>query len=152
MASNKNIKCKNCGKKLTGKQRKFCSVKCSNEAKNSGRKTKLNEEMKNDIRQKLELGLNYKDVCMAVGISFETFNTWRKTNPEFSELVDRANAKVKETSLKSIRMGEIRDWRAAAWRLERRWPEEYKEKKEVELKEQPILIDDIMGDIDEEDI
>jgi len=51
-----------------------------------------------------------------------------------------------------ITLGEIRDWRAAAWRLERRWPEEYKEKKGVELKEQPILIDDIMGDIDEEDI
>ena len=142
--------CKNCGKELTGKQKKFCSIKCSNEAKNSGRKTKLTPEMKEDIRRKLELGLNYKDVCKAVCISEETFNTWRKTKPEFSELVDKANAKVKEISLASIRRGEIRDWRAAAWRLERRFPEEYKEKKEIEVTK-PILIDDIMGEIQDEE-
>lgn len=143
--------CKNCGKQLKENQKKFCSIKCSNEAKNSGRKTKLNDEMKQDIRKKLELGLSYKNVCQAVCISEQTFNHWRKTNSEFSELVDRANAKVKEISLASIRRGEIRDWRAAAWRLERRFPEEYKEKKEVELSKKPILIDDIMGDIENDE-
>lgn len=139
-------KCKQCGKKLTGKQKVFCSKKCKLEGNDKGRKTKLTDEMREEIRQKLELGFNYKDVCMAVGISFETFNTWRKNFPDFSDLVDKANMKVKEISLKSIRMGEIRDWRAGAWRLERRWPDEYKEKKEVEVKDKPILIDDIMGD------
>jgi len=144
-------KCVECGKELSGKQRKFCSRECTAKSKVAGRKTKLTPEMKEDIRKKLELGLNYKDVCMGVGISEETFNTWRKTKPEFSELVDKANAKVKEISLASIRRGEVRDWRAAAWRLERRFPEEYKEKKELEVNERPILIDDIMGDIEEDD-
>jgi hypothetical protein len=124
-------------------------LKCSSEAGTQGRKTKLTPEMKEHIKRRLELGLNYKDICMSVGISEETFHTWRKTKPEFSELVDKANAKVKEMSLASIRRGEVKDWRAAAWRLERRWPEEYREKKEIEVSEKPILIDDIMGEIEE---
>lgn len=144
----KKLKCKNCGKELTGRQKKFCSLKCSRKSNNAGRKLKLTPEMKEDIRKKLELGLNYKDVCMGVGISEQTFSRWRQENQEFSELVDRANAKVKEISLASVRRGEIRDWRAAAWRLERRFPDEYKDKKELEVtdKRPMVSLDGIFGE------
>lgn len=110
----------------------------------NGRPSKLTAEVKQKMKELLELGMNYKDVCQSIGITEETFSQWRKKFPEFSELVEAANSKVKEISLKSLRVGEMRDWRAAAWRLERRFPEEYKEKKEIELHDQPILIDDIM--------
>ena len=31
-----------------------------------------------------------KEVCKHVGISFETYNTWKKTKPEFSDLIKSA--------------------------------------------------------------
>lgn len=111
--------------------------------------SKYTEDNRKRIKELLELGLNYKDVCLAIGISEETFSEWRKKYPEFSELVDVANAKVKEIALKSLRVGEMRDWKAAAWRLERRWPDEYKEKKEVELTK-PSLVDDMFDDDESE--
>lgn len=109
----------------------------------TGRPSKLTEEIKIEIKRLIELGLNYKDVCESVGIAEETFIQWRKKFPEFSELVAKANAKVKEISLKSIRVGELKDWKAAAWRLERRWPDEYKEKKQLEVNELPNLVQNV---------
>jgi hypothetical protein len=117
----------------------------------NGRPTKYTPEVLQRTKELIELGLNYQDVCDSLGISYETFCQWRKKFSEFSDTVRVANAKVKEISLKSLRVGEMKDWKAAAWRLERRWPEEYREKKEIEIKEQPILIDDIMGDTNDEE-
>jgi hypothetical protein len=110
----------------------------------NGRPSKLTPALRQRTKELIELGMNYNDVCLSIGITKETFSQWRKKFPDFLDLVESANAKVKEIALKSIRVGEMRDWRAAAWRLERRFPEEYKEKKEIELHDQPILIDDIM--------
>lgn len=116
-----------------------------------GKPTKYTPEILQRTKELIELGLNYADVCDSIGISRETFSQWRKRYPEYADTVRIANVKVKEISLKSLRVGEMKDWKAAAWRLERRWPEEYREKKEIEIKEQPILIDDIMGDINDEE-
>ena len=116
-----------------------------------GQPTKYSPEILQRTKELIELGLNYADVCDSLGISRETFSQWRKRYPEYADTVRIANVKVKEISLKSLRVGEMKDWKAAAWRLERRWPEEYREKKEIEIKEQPILIDDIMGDTNEEE-
>ncbi len=111
--------------------------------------SKYTEENRKRIKELLELGLNYKDVCLSTGITTETFHEWRKKYPEFSALVDAANVKVKEIALKSLRIGEMKDWKAAAWRLERRWPDEYKEKREVELTK-PILIDNMFNEDEDE--
>lgn len=117
----------------------------------NGRPLKYSPEILLRTKELIELGMNYQDVCDSLGITRETFSQWRKKYSDFSDTVRIANAKVKEISLKSLRVGEMKDWKAAAWRLERRWPEEYREKKEIEIKEQPILIDDIMGDINDEE-
>jgi len=116
----------------------------------NGRPSKFTAEVKQRVKELVELGMNYKDVCQSIGITEETFSQWRKKFPEFSELVEAANAKVKEISLKSIRVGEMRDWRAGAWRLERRFPEEYREKKEIEITEKPRLVLDVFEDEDDE--
>lgn len=108
---------------------------------------KLTKQVKQKVKECLELGMNYKDTCAVAGISFETFNTWRKKKPEFSELVTSAEAKCAETALKSVRVGQIKDWRAGAWWLERRRPEEYREKKEL-IVDKPVLIQDMFPDDD----
>jgi len=116
----------------------------------NGRPSKLTPEIRQRVKELLELGMNYNDVCLSIGITKETFSQWRKKFSDFSDLVESANAKVKEIALKSIRVGEIRDWRAGAWRLERRFPEEYREKKEIEITEKPRLVLDVFEDEDDE--
>lgn len=113
-----------------------------------GQPTKYTPEIVIRTKELLELGLNYQDICDSIGISAETFSQWRKKYPEYSEVVRIANAKVKEIALKSIRVGEMRDWKAAAWRLERRWPDEYKDKKELEITK-PSLVMDMFDDVDD---
>lgn len=113
-----------------------------------GQPTKYTPEIVLRTKELLELGLNYQDICDSIGISAETFSQWRKKYPEYSEVVRIANAKVKEIALKSIRVGEMRDWKAAAWRLERRWPDEYKDKKELEITK-PSLVMDMFDDVDD---
>jgi hypothetical protein len=115
-----------------------------------GQPTKYTPEIVLRTKELLELGLNYQDICDSIGISAETFSQWRKKYPEYSEVVRIANAKVKEIALKSIRVGEMRDWKAAAWRLERRWPDEYKDKKELEITK-PSLVMDMFDNLDDDD-
>ena len=43
---------------------------------------------------------------------------------------------------KSIKVGMLKDWRAGAWWLERRHPDEFRERKWVEI-EKPSLIQDM---------
>ena len=111
-----------------------------------GQPTKYNPEILQKTKELIELGMNYQDVCDSIGISRETFSQWQKKYPEYSDSVRIANSKVKEIALKSIRVGEMRDWKAAAWRLERRFPEEYREKKEIEITEKPRLVLDVFED------
>lgn len=113
-----------------------------------GQPTKYNPEIVQKTKELIELGLNYQDVCDTLGISRETFSQWQKKYPEYSDTVRIANVKVKEVSLKSLRVGEMKDWKAAAWRLERRWPDEYKERKEIETTK-PSLIEGMFSDDDE---
>jgi len=77
--------------------------------------------------------MTYAGAADAGGISYETFNEWRKNHPEFSEAVLKANAEAKRLHLKRVNQAGKRDWRASAWMLERRWPEDYALKSALDL-------------------
>lgn len=73
-------------------------------------------------------GATFKDACDLAGITFETFNTWRKdpSKPEFSEGIKKALIKFKQTHLKNVsKAGAKGVWQASAWVLERKFPEEF---------------------------
>lgn len=116
--------------------------------KNVGRKTKLTKEREKIIKDCLEAGMSYKDVCTCSGITFETFNQWRKTNPQFNTLVEKAELATMQLALKSVKVGMIKDWRSAAWWLERRRPEEYGRKSETPTESKPCLIMNAFDDLD----
>lgn len=114
-----------------------------------GRKTKLNEDTVRILTESISLGLSYKESCTKAGISFETFNEWRKNIPEFSDLIRQSELKPKELALKSVKVGQIKDWRAGAWWLERRYPKEYKERKQVDV-DLPNLVQNVFPIDDDE--
>jgi transposase len=76
-------------------------------------------------------GANNKDIAAALGVHQSTFYEWI-ANPksdkqrEFSERIKKAEADYKNALLGIIlRDASQRDWHAAAWLLERKYPEEY---------------------------
>jgi hypothetical protein len=71
-------------------------------------------------------GLPYKSDAAAAGISHETVCQWQRQFPEFSEAVQLALAKAEVALVRLIRRAAARGtWQAAAWLLERRYPEHW---------------------------
>ena len=117
------------------------------------RPVKLTSRTIVNICQNILTGATYNACAIAAGISYETFNEWRKggreaaakdpskrTEPqklmlEFSEAVDRANAELEISLMKSIKTKGKRDWKATAWILQNRFPHSYSERKEVNVNE-----------------
>jgi len=91
-------------------------------------------------------GATYKAACTAAGISYDTFNEWRKGAElarkkerrtenddlliQFSDAVEKANAKLEINLMKGIKQKGEKDWKALAWILQNRFPESYAEKKQ----------------------
>lgn len=89
-----------------------------------GRKTLLTPETVKELVNVIAAGGTDKDAYTYVGISAETFYSWMKKS-EFSEQIIRARAQSKVRRIARIAKAGETDWRADAWYLERRYPEEY---------------------------
>lgn len=76
-------------------------------------------------------GANNRDIAAALGIHESTFYAWLNQpksdkQREFSEGIKKAEADYKNALLRIIlRDASERDWHAAAWLLERKYPSEY---------------------------
>ena len=94
-------------------------------------KFKLDEE---NLARAIKLkkgGANHKDIAHAIGVAPTTFSEWinhpkTKLQRELAEQLKKAEADYKN-ALQAIilRDAKERDWKAAAWLLERKYPEEY---------------------------
>lgn len=91
-----------------------------------GRPSKFTPGMVQKICRALELGMTHQRACALAGIHVDTFHEWRNTYPQFSEAVNRAEAECVKRQLNVIeKAAEQGTWQAAAWKLERRYPQEY---------------------------
>lgn len=103
----------------------------------NGRKTVLKPEVSDRILQMLRAG-NYVDVaCRAAGIGQSTFYDWLARGDregkapadapfrEFREHVDQARAEGEARNVAVIAKAATRDWKAAAFLLERQYPERW---------------------------
>jgi len=70
-------------------------------------------------------GNTFKTMCDACGIGERTFYDWMERYPAFAVAVHRARARAKAKLVRVIVKQAPRDWRAAAFLLERSWPKEY---------------------------
>nr|DAE38983.1 MAG TPA: putative terminase small subunit [Caudoviricetes sp.] len=78
-------------------------------------------------------GLTNRDICRAVGIHEATLYRWlnrpsSKLHRALGESLKKAEADYKRTLLTTIREAALRkngQWTAAAWLLERKYPDEY---------------------------
>jgi hypothetical protein len=111
------------------------SDKCQFHLGRAGRKTLLTPELAEQLVAILRAG-NYVEVaCTAVGISRRTFAEWmrrgRTFKPEdepyrrFRERAERARAEGEVRNVAQIANAATTSWQAAAWMLERQYPDRW---------------------------
>lgn len=94
---------------------------------------KLTEELIDQMAELKADGLTNRDICRAVGINEATLYRWLnkpsgKLHRALSEALKKAESGYERTLLTTIREAATRkngQWTAAAWLLERKYPDEY---------------------------
>lgn len=89
------------------------------------RPTKYNEYTKAEIIKYIEDGYSQADAAQMSSVGESTFYEWLQANPEFAESIKRAVIKSKQVLIERVKRHGITDWKANAWLLERRFPQEY---------------------------
>jgi hypothetical protein len=88
-----------------------------------GRPTKKVGSVINALLKSVESGLPFTLCCQIAGVHYDTFLVWRKEDPAFGQQVDKAAAKAAARLLSKIERQARNNFAAAAWILERRFPE-----------------------------
>lgn len=90
-----------------------------------GRKTKQTPDVLAKLTHAIRLGATYRLACDYAGISDASFYKYME-NPEFSSAIKKAEGDAAEKWLDLIeKSAGSGNWQAAAWKLERRYPEQY---------------------------
>lgn len=101
------------------------------------RRSKYTPETVDKLTQAIRLGATYKLACDYAGIGERTFYDWLAAHPQFSQDIKQAEGEGAIKHLANIDRAangiknangdwvELPDWKASAWKLERRYPEMY---------------------------
>jgi len=99
-----------------------------------------NPDIVRGLEKSLLAGMSQKAACEYVMISVSTFCRWMaegETAPkgsksrEFLECMEKAKSEAIHRNLLQIQRAAAKDWRAAAWFLERRYPEDWSLKRRL---------------------
>lgn len=106
--------------------------------KTMGRPTLLTAQLQETICAELRNGMPITQTCHYAGISHETYYTWMDKGSEgiapyadFFEAATRARVEGLRALASTVREAALDDWRAAAWMLERRSPDEWSKRTEL---------------------
>jgi hypothetical protein len=109
-----------------------------------GTSTKRTPERRALILEALAQGATHQDCADLVGIEASTLRTWTRDDPEFYRECNAARAKMKVMMLAIIQKAAVewKQWQAAAWKLERIFPEEFGRR----WQPMPMVKDDASGE------
>lgn len=100
----------------------------------AGRPTKYTPETVEKILKAIAVGAPYTHACNFASVGFDAFNEWRAKYPEFAERIKEAEGKAVTGWLAKIeKAASDGNWQAAAWKLERRYPEEFGRRDKVQI-------------------
>jgi transposase len=92
----------------------------------AGRPTKYTPDRAKRLIDAVRMGASYEIACNYAGISVDTLANWRKRYSDFSEQINEAEGAAAVGWLAKIeKAANDNVWQAAAWKLERRYPEQY---------------------------
>lgn len=107
--------------------------------KTMGRPTKLTPEVQEKIINRLKIGMYVEPACAYAGINKDTYYDWIKRGArgespykDFFDAVEEAISSAETRLLTKVQQLAEKQWQAAAWILERRWPHRWCKKEKVE--------------------
>jgi len=98
-----------------------------------GRPRVITDEVQEAILRTIRLGLHQDRAAMAHGVSSATMRSFKRRHPEFAKKVKEAEAAAEESFLSRLLLHTDKQWTACAWVLERRWPERWAKRDQVEV-------------------
>jgi len=104
------------------------------------RKGKYNKEVVEQIASNIAAGYTQEDAAISADITTSTFYEWMNKHPEFSDAIKKAHAQRKARWVKLIQNAamEPKTWQAAAWLLERFYPDDFA-KREASVNDAPVV-------------
>jgi len=103
--------------------------------KRSTKREAERQEKREKLLDNLRTGMSVDAACTQSSIHRCTYYRWIEEDEEFAEEVEAAKDFSEATLLQTIKyQGEAKqDWRASAWILERRFPDRWGAKREVDV-------------------
>lgn len=98
-----------------------------------GRPRVITDEVQEAILRTIRLGLHQDRAAMAHGVSSATMRSFKRRHPEFAKKVKEAEAAAEESFLSRLLLHTDKQWTACAWVLERRWPERWAKRDQIEV-------------------
>lgn len=108
--------------------------------KNGGRPTKRTPELEEVILRAIAAGLRPGVAAEVGGVDRTTFERWRKADADFAQTIESAEATFEMHNLQRITRASSRTWKAAAWILERRFPERWGAKLAIGGTGEPVKV------------
>ena len=102
-------------------------------ARKSGRRSKKNQATLDGILEAIRIGITFERAAEPHRASRATIYRWRNEDPEFDKDVLEAVVYSEAILLQRINDKTTDDWKAAAWILERRHPEQYSQRREIDV-------------------
>lgn len=110
----------------------------------TGHRTQRRVLRRDAVLELVRQGCTHKVAALRAGISESTFYTWVAKGKaaksgiyrEFANDLELAEAVAEGTLTLQMRAHAAREWRATAWMLERRFPETWKERKEIAVEQE----------------
>ncbi len=90
-----------------------------------GRPSKYSRSVMARISRFVRQGLTREAAASLSGIAVSTLYDWQRKFPEFYDAVKKAEAQLQASLVQHIEKASRKNWTAAAWLLERRFPEEW---------------------------
>jgi hypothetical protein len=88
------------------------------------------------ILDAIRSGTSQRDASALAGISEDTLSLWKRDS-DFSEQMRQKEVQFKMDQVKVIEKAAQKSWQAAAWLLERKYPNEYTNRVRIEQPEAP---------------
>ena len=102
-------------------------------ARKSGRRTKKNQATLDGILEAIRAGITFERAADLHRVSRAAVYKWRLDDPEFDKDVLEAVVYSEAILVQRINDKSVDDWKAAAWMLERRHPEQYSQRREIDV-------------------
>jgi hypothetical protein len=84
------------------------------------------------ILRGVRLGLHPQRAAQAAGVTVGAYKAHKSRHPEFVASIKEAEAVAEQSFLARILKHTEKQWTAAAWMLERRWPERWRKRDQDE--------------------